>query len=88
MIRTLAAKISPTTECIQNPQQSDYVAKWLDSDNKKHIDNKKQRHNLTKTVLKSLYSLCPLQLRYSIDEYRGRFNLSNRKFFVPWEGQV
>src|SRR5205807_6920996 len=78
MIRTLAAKISHTNGFLRNPQHSRDVAKWNDT------ETEVKTGGSAKKLMKPLYRRCPLRIQYAIDQYRARFNLSNRDFFVPW----
>lgn len=82
MIRTLAAKILHTNGFVRNPQQSDYVAQWNDT------QTEVKTGGSTKKLVKRLYRRCPLRIQYAINQYRARFNLSNRDFFVAWRGRT
>jgi len=86
MIRTLAVKISRTSMFSCNPQQSDYAARWHNAEDKKNTEVREDI--FPKKLIKRLYRRCPLRMQYAIDEYRARYNLSNRNFFVSWKGEL
>jgi hypothetical protein len=84
VIRTLAVKISRMNGFWRNPQQSDFVARW----NNTEKETKVRTDGIVKKLMKRLYRSCPLRMQYAIDEYRAGFNLSNPNFFAPWRGQI
>lgn len=80
LVRSLAKKTAHIEAFPQPPQQSDYAEAWA-----KGTASADPSGGRIKSIGRVIYrSLMPARILRRVDNYRNRYNLTNRAFFTPY----